>query len=416
MSTSTLSKRATRELFRLQKECQALIDEKRGARITQSTRKKVDALLSEMSNIRKSGRTQDEIREEIVDEMGEEQERRTAAFRASHESLFRMYLTKQPDPLIEKRANDFLAGTQNITYTKGSAGGILVPFEFNQSVQEGMAQFDPLLDPNVVNLVAEDGFFLRPFEFPGFDLSGLTAVKVNEAAQHNADNLMAMSQNLTNRYTYRLGLGASFEFEQDQRAYSSTLEALRRAYSVGFARGIGQDLINGNGSTAPQGLLTASVNSGITLDPRIVNAVSNTTNDRFQSAYFSVNRYYRSSPKCGWFMSDSTYQWVRSLSDAQGRPLITIHEESETLMGKPIRICPSMPSWKASISSGKIVFGDASHYCVRLSAMWLRRNLQTPGYVEYGKGLYVGLQMADAQLVDPTGGATPPLVYITLNA
>ena len=31
-----------------------------------------------------------------------------------------------------------------------------------------------------------------------------------------------------------------------------------RAYGVGFARGIGKDLVNGNGTSQPQGILTAA--------------------------------------------------------------------------------------------------------------------------------------------------------------
>jgi len=152
------------------------------------------------------------------------------------------------------------------------------------------------------------------------------------------------------------------------------------------------------------------------LDPQITGEYSNTNNEDFQAAYFSVNRAYRSSPKCAWAMSDTTYQWVRKLTDDVGRPLLKIHDDDETIMGKPVLVCPSLPSYRASISDGKIVFGDFSHYVVHLSSIWLRRNMEAAGYVEYGKALYVGLQMADAAVIDPSGGTNPPLVYVALSA
>jgi HK97 family phage major capsid protein len=154
----------------------------------------------------------------------------------------------------------------------------------------------------------------------------------------------------------------------------------------------------------------------VVLDPRITNDVSNTLNDQFQAAYFSVNRIYRQSPKCGWAMADKTWQWIRSLTDKQGRPLLNISKDDETLMGKRVLITPSMPEWVSSTVDGKIVFGDFSRLMVRTSRLTVTRNLQAPGYVEFGKGLYTGRMRADAKVVDPTGGAVPPFTYITLEA
>jgi hypothetical protein len=48
--------------------------------------------------------------------------------------------------------------------------------------------------------------------------------------------------------------------------------------------------------------------------------------------------------------------------------------------------------------------------------MYMRRRINTPGYIEYGKALYTGLMMADAIVHDPTDGALPPIVTARLHS
>jgi hypothetical protein len=52
---------------------------------------------------------------------------------------------------------------------------------------------------------------------------------------------------------------------------------------------------------------------------------------------------------------------------------------------------------------------------VHVNTMWLRRNLQAQGYIEYGKALYAGLMSVDSALFDPTAGAMPPVVAAALH-
>lgn len=410
----SLSVRAEREIFQLQTRCEQILNK---STLTRSDRSRVDALLAEISTIKKAGRSKDEIREDLA--LAQSAEFRAAELRReeAHAEMFRMFLRGRSDSEIEQRASDiFQAGTQSVVWSSGPAGGILVPTEFAKSVVLGMAQYDPLLDEDVVSLVQTNGFFLKPYIQPAWDLSQIASSKVAEATQHNADAAIATDLKLLNRWTHRLSLGASFEFEEDQQAYDNVLSSIQQAYSIGFARGIGEDLVLGDGSTAPQGILNGAADSGVSLSSAITSDVSAVLNDAFQNAYFSLNRVYRAQPKCAWFMADKTYQWIRSLTDKQARPLIEIQKDKETLMGKPIYICPSMPAHTPSVADGYIVFGDASHLVVRLSSIWIRRNLQAQGYVEYGKALYTGLQQVDAKVVDPTAGVVPPLVKMTITA
>lgn len=306
---------------------------------------------------------------------------------------------------VEARTNtDLLAGKQSIVYTQGALGGYLVPQEIHDALIFGLAQWDPFLDADLVTLSESNGFTLKPYTVPGWDLSTFQAVKVAENAQQTPQTIPTATGTILNSYTYRATLDASFEFEDDD--FQPTMQQIIAAYAIAFARGIGVDLAIGNGTTAPQGILTGAGNSGVTL----ASHTSITATD-IENVYFSVNRIYRNAPKCAWAMSDAVYELVRKAVDNNGRPLINVVDDKEMLMGKPVYVSPSLPTGSASKG---IVFGDFSHYVVRVSRMEVTRNLQAPGYVDAAKGLYTGRMRADAKVVDPTNGGTPPIVYATL--
>lgn len=303
----------------------------------------------------------------------------------------------------EMRANsDMLAGQQSITYTDATQGGSLVPQEFADVVISGMAQYDPLLDDSIVTLIKSKNFSLRPYPIPGWDMTTIAATKVNEGAQQTAGAPPVTSQVQLNSWTYRLSLDASIEFEEDN--FQPFMEQFQAAAAIGFARGIGVDLVNGNGTTAPQGLTKGAANSNVTLTG------GKLTIDSFLQVYFAVNRVHRAATKCGWVMSDECYQLVRSARDNSGRPLLNVKKDKEVLLGKPVYVSPSLQP-APSTGTSDIIFGDLSHYFVRVSGMSLVRATQLPGGVEYGKAFYTARMRADAKVLDPSNGLVPPIVY-----
>lgn len=328
---------------------------------------------------------------------------------------FRALLKGEPVPApagkfgeAERRAGDMKAGQQSITYTQGPQGGFLVPNEFANDVMYGMAQYDPLLDKDIVTLNQSKTFSLRPWQFPGWDLTTFAATKVNESAQQGPGTPPPTSQAQLKSFTYRASLDASLEFEEDD--FQPFVDQLSVAYGIAFARGIGADLISGNGTTAPQGVLTGATDSGYTT----ANSGKLVLDD-FNKIYFSVNRIHRAAPKCGWLMSDDVYNQVRASVDLNGRPLINIRKDKEVILGKPVYISPSLAA-TSSVGLGHIVFGDLSHFVVRLSGLSLVRAVQLPGQIEYGKALYTGRMRADAKVFDPSNGSVPPIVFATVHA
>jgi len=76
-------------------------------------------------------------------------------------------------------------GQQTITYSAQAEGGALVPQEFYDNLVMGMAQYDPLLDKNIVTLIESGSGALPPFTLPGWDLSTFSAVMVGEGVKQN---------------------------------------------------------------------------------------------------------------------------------------------------------------------------------------------------------------------------------------
>ena len=315
-------------------------------------------------------------------------------------------IAKGQDPGVEYRATDMLAGTQSISYTQGAEGGYLVPQEFHDELILGISQVDPFLDENAVTLLESATFSLKPYTVPGWDLSAYAAAQVNEGSQQNPQTVPTAAKSALGSYTFRATLDASLELEDDD--FQPVIDQMKKAYTIAFARGIGAALATGNGSSAPQGIVTGAANSGITTSGSgVIDAAD------IESIYFSLDRAYRANPKCAWAMSDAVYHQVRSAVDNNLRPLINVVGDRELLMGKPILVSPSISS---TAGQKGIVFGDLAHFFVRLSNMVVTRNTQAPGYIEYGKALYTARMRADSKVFDPTGGNKPPIVYATLHS
>lgn len=303
------------------------------------------------------------------------------------------------------------AGQQSITYTQGLEGGVLVPQEYHDEVILGMAQFDPLLNKDIVTLIESGDAGLRPYTVPGWDLSTFEAVKISENAQQTPNTTPpTVSGVQLGGFKYMASLPITMELEEDM--YEPTQKLMSDAYQIAFARGIGVDLAIGDGTTGPQGIVntptvfTTASNSAIVLDD-------------IEGVYFKVNRFHRASPKCGWVMSDNVYQMVRKAHDTVGNPLLKVIHDKEVLMGKPVYVSPSLPNYNPSLgtqANGSFcVFGNLAHLFVRVSKLVVKRNTQAAGYIENGKVLYTGIMRADAKVFDPTAGSVPPIVNAILH-
>src|SRR5207249_6921764 len=97
-----------------------------------------------------------------------------------------------------------------------------------------------------------------------------------------------------------------------------------------LARGIGRDLVVGDGASKPLGLVTSLVGNGAP----VVIAAGSAPNDGssaagynslgsqdFANAVEKLDDAYANSPKVGWLMNKKTLGYLESLLDKMGRPL-----------------------------------------------------------------------------------------------
>jgi HK97 family phage major capsid protein len=287
--------------------------------------------------------------------------------------------------------------------TATGSGGALIPADFQRELFKGIAQYSDLMNEANVTLIRDENN--RPLSVPGFDLSSISCSIIAQNAQQTAGNTPTVTRNTLGGYTYKTTpIAATLEIEQD--SFDSIYSILNQAFAVGIARGVGADLVNGNGSTAPEGLLTAAANSNVTTGAAGVISAAD-----ISAIYFSLNRAYRNSTKCAWVVSDTTYELLRNAKDSSNRPLLNMSEDGEKLMGKRVLIAPDVPS---GAGSKGIVFGDLSQYAVRVNSISVRRSFELPGYAETGTALYTAMLRVDANLIAP--GSVQPVVYATLHS
>jgi len=339
-----------------------------------------------------------------------------------HASDFREYLRGA------RRAEDVRAASNDYfgrpippeTYTGGPSGGasgVLVPAEFGRNVMANAVKQTSgfLLDPNVVTLDQSGDYSLRGKVFPAWDLTATAAVRVGEVTQTDPNSYTAPPSyaKFAQSWIYRISLPVAIELLQDTG--DEILAALSTAYGEAFARGVGADLINGqgSGSSQPSGLLTGAVDS----------TVSGAANLAFfTNLYFSLNRRHRADKKCAWVLTDSVYKKIRNLQDDDHRPLIHISEDGETLFGKPVYVSPDLNDFSASPSvTGKVVFGNLRHFLVRCSTMTVTKSMESAasggiGDITRGEVLLSGRMRVDSTVHDASSGTVPPVLFASVTA
>jgi HK97 family phage major capsid protein len=392
-----LSTAAQMEIRAAQQEAEQ-ISLKAAGTVTPQDKQRFNFLMSQISLL-KSGALSDETRfasaDALAEEFGFAKINRTEEVRTKSASLqsLRAYMS----------TGEFRTYSAMNTVT-GSNGGYLLPVEFERILLQGMAQYDDLMNPENVRVIpTENGHTLN---LPSIDLSAITSTLVSQNAQQAPVANPTVASNTFGGYSYRTNpIAVTRELEQD--SFESTMEILAAAFGIGLARGVGADLVNGSGSSAPMGLLTAAANSTITT--AAAGAIGATD---IESIFFSVNRAYRNSPKCAWVISDAVYQMIRVAKDTNSRPLLNMVDDQERLMGKRVLISPSVP---AAAGSKGIIFGDLAQFAVRIVGKpEVKRAVEIPGYVEKGVSLYTGWLRIDSSIIAP--GSVSPIVYATLHA
>lgn len=311
---------------------------------------------------------------------------------------------------------DLLVGNsapQSIFYTAGAAGGFSLPIESEKAVLTAIAAYDPLVS-SICDFQVSDGPFLQPTWLSGWDLSQVTSQNILEGQQQLMQTVPTVGgRMLRSNNIHRFSLGASIESETD---VPSWLDKYSLAAGTAFGRGLGKEATIGNGTTQAQGIFTALgpavTNIGTGSEP-VGSQSNNATGQDLLNLFYSLNKAWRASPKCAFLCSDRVYFKVRNAVDNQSRPLISIEDGEERLLGRPLYVSPSLGSGTlGSLGFGALIFGALDQFHIRISKPQMRRSVQQGvADITRGEAAFISIIRMDSALTDFSNSVTPPVVW-----
>lgn len=227
----------------------------------------------------------------------------------------------------------------------GSAGGYLVPTEFLNRITERMKAFGGFAEA-AETITTSHG---RPLEWTAVDDTANSGEIVPEGAQAAGGADIVFSQKTLGAYKYEsVGTGGeplkvSWELAQDSAVSISDLVA--RFLGRRIARKQAVDFISGTGVGQPQGILTPK-----TAYDEITSNANGPTYAELVATVHAVDPEYRDGAK--WLMNDTTLGVLRTMTDANDRPIwlpadtgnLSTGLPGGTLLGYPVVIDQAMPS------------------------------------------------------------------------
>ena len=262
----------------------------------------------------------------------------------------------------EERAILMQGRTEFRTQTAGTttAGGYTVPTELAGFIDKAMKAWGPMYDPGVTTeIVTASG---NPFKIPTVDDTAVDAVAHTEgtALTDDGGSDVTFGQKSLDAYGFDTEF-VRWSWELDEDSIFSMEALLGELLGERLARIANTQLTTGTGSSAPNGVVTASA-----LGKTAASAVAITA-DEIIDLQHSVDPAYRMSPKAGFMFNDSTLAAIRKLKDGSGNYLWQMGDVTKgvpgTLLGSRYYINQAM----ASIATAKkvVLFGDFGRYYVR---------------------------------------------------
>jgi HK97 family phage major capsid protein len=316
-----------------------------------------------------------------------------------------------------------LAGQQSILTTQGGKGGFFVAPGMSPRLYSAMKAYDAIFDDQFCNVVETDTGAVTPF--PIWSDVGNAAVQVGETVQGVEVQVAPIGSTQLNAFAFRSQIVAvSIELLQDSNWPIGAV--LEKIFAKRIARGVGKAMISGTGVSSPTGLITGAIAAGA----KVVVASGSSTNTGgaetgansigsvdLGKLYAALDPAYRDQT-AAFYMNDGTLQYIRQLTDKQGRPLIELGRDGLTgttgtvayLLGKRVAICPSMPSMASAANS--VVFANPDYIVQRRvpSATFVRRFAEAVNLVEAGLCGFEMWSRFDSNLVSGDSNFAPAAV------
>jgi len=319
---------------------------------------------------------------------------------------------------IEDR--DMTVGNGTPAYLKGNVGSF-VPLGFFQEVFAAKKNTDALFNPDIVTyLETTHG---KPIQFGLMGDTETVAVLTSEAGSATEADITSTSGIMLGAYTFRSPMfHASIESFQDVEIAGGVVELFKKFVGERIARGVGPYLVTGSGSSQPTGLVTALEALGgasVTATGSSANTGGSETGATsvgsadIANLFYALDEAYRDSDKTCWLMTSGTLGKLATIVTKMGLPLVNWQGPEAFILGKPVRISPSMQA----IGSGNvpIVFGDLTYFVVRCAIDEQTRvqlYKEAPGVIENGKFGLRAYVRYDSSLMFNDTGSPSPLVYL----
>lgn len=267
-------------------------------------------------------------------------------------------LTSEERAVLRQGATKFEARAQTAGTT--TAGGFTVPTELATFIDRAMKAWGPMYDEAICSVITTASG--NPLKIPTVDDTAVTATAHTEAS--------ALGDTGGKDVTFGQKSLDAFSFDTDFVRWSWELNSdsifameslLGDLLGERLARISNVQLTTGSGSSAPNGIVTASAAGKTAASATAITA------DEIIDLLHSVDPAYRQSPKARFMFNDSTLAAVRKLKDGQGNYLWQMGDvtagQPGTLLGYRYSVNQAMDSIAAS--KKVMLFGDFGKYYVR---------------------------------------------------
>ena len=252
---------------------------------------------------------------------------------------------------------------QRAQTTAAAAGGYTVPTELMGIIVKAMAATGPMYDGNVTTELVTTGGGAITIPTVNDVLKTGVAHTEGVALTDDGGEDVVFGAAILNAYAWNTEwLRVSKELADDSIFVME--QVLGGLLGERLGRIANTQLTTGSGSSAPNGVVTASTLGVTTASATAITA------DEVIDLLHSVDPAYRVSPKAAFMFSDATLAVLRKLKDGDGNYLWQMGNVQQgvpgTLLGYRYHVNQAMAAIPSAASASKVMlFGDFSKYFVR---------------------------------------------------
>jgi HK97 family phage major capsid protein len=267
-------------------------------------------------------------------------------------------LTSEERSVLRQGAAKFESRAQTGGTT--TAGGFTVPTTLASFIDNAMRAWGPMYDENIcTTMVTPSG---NPMKIPTTDDTAVTATAHTEgsALGDTGAKDVTFGQKSLDAFTFDTDF-VRWSWELNSDSIFAMEQLLGDLLGERLARIANSQLTIGTGSSAPNGIVTASSLGRTSASATAITA------DEIIDLLHSVDPAYRQSPKARFMFNDSTLSAIRKLKDGQGNYLWQMGDVTAGQPGTLLGYRYSVNQAMESIATAKrvVLFGDFGKYYVR---------------------------------------------------